>query len=41
MVARDAVLGDVLALPAGTDLHDHPLVAKGWLLQQVKRPARC
>ncbi len=31
----DELLPDVLLFPAGTDLHDHPLVTNGSLILQV------
>ncbi len=34
-VRVDELLPDVLLLPAGTDLHDHPLVMDGRLILQV------
>lgn len=33
-VERDALMHDGLSFPAGTDLHDHPLVLKGLLVLQ-------
>ena len=32
----DQLLPDVLLFPAGSDLHDHPLVANGSLVLQVR-----
>lgn len=32
----DDLLSDLLRLPHGTDLHDHPLVAEGSLILQVR-----
>ncbi|GLC76074.1 hypothetical protein PLESTF_001731700 [Pleodorina starrii] len=44
VVVRDALLpGELLALPPGTDLHDHPLVTRGSVVLQSKAscmPAR-
>ena len=34
-VQRDSLLSDVLSFPAGTDLHDHPLVKEGCVILQV------
>jgi len=34
----DDLLPDVLQFPAGTDLHDHPLVADGRLILQARPP---
>jgi len=34
-VSVDDLLPDVLVFPAGTDLHDHPLVKSGMLILQV------
>lgn len=34
-VSLDGLLPDVLVFPAGTDLHDHPLVRSGILILQV------
>ncbi len=31
----DELLPDVLLFPAGTDLHDHPLVVNGGIVLQV------
>ncbi|GIL96554.1 hypothetical protein Vretimale_2342 [Volvox reticuliferus] len=42
-VVLDALLPDLLALPPGTDLHDHPLVTRGSVVLQSKAscmPAR-
>ena len=35
-VGVDAHLPDVLIFPAGTDLHDHPMVLAGQLILQVE-----
>ena len=32
----DQLLPDLLLFPAGSDLHDHPLVANGSLVLQVR-----
>lgn len=32
----DQLLPDLLLFPAGSDLHDHPLVANGSLILQVR-----
>ena len=34
----DQMLPDVLLFPAGSDLHDHPLVTNGSLVLQVRPP---
>ena len=34
----DQMLPDVLLFPAGSDLHDHPLVTSGSLVLQVRTP---
>lgn len=34
----DQMLPDVLLFPAGSDLHDHPLVTNGSLVLQVRLP---
>lgn len=36
LAAVDPLLPDLLAFPPGTDLHDHPLVAAGALVLQVR-----
>lgn len=35
------MLGDVLLFPAGTDLHDHPLVEDSRLILQVGKLLGC